>query len=201
MAVCHLLHSSRIFLFFFFVVVGDDARNGWMDIMNVGRKRGSVLSLSLLSIRSRKGTTGTLSATLSREGRYTKKNVPLSAPVSSLSLESSTEPIHSIVEAESKVMVNTHAASGKRESGEKKGAPDSQVLPHVLEHRLVSPQSDKPPSYPSSPASPIDQGQLPSENGNVSPESLNVVGKSPPIIFTMTNPENSHSHIDETRHL
>ena len=189
------------FLFFFFVIVGDDSRNEWMDIMNVGRKRGSVLSHSLLSIRSRKGTTGTLSSTLSREGRYTKKKVPLSGPVSSLSLETSTEPIHSIVEAESKVMVNTHAASGERESVEKKGVPDSHVLPHILEHRSVSPQSDKPPSYPSPPVSPIDQGQLPSEKGNVSPESLSVVGKSPPNIFIMTNPEYSHSRNDETTHL
>ena len=180
------------FLFFFFVILRPDARDEWMQIMTVGRNRGSVLSQSFFS-RSSKGNTDSLSSTLSRE---IKKNVLLSQPVSP---KPSTVdvPMLSVIEEESVVMVNIKAASGESESNEKRGSPDIQVPPHILERKSVSPQSDKPPSYPSPPSSPIDEAEI----GNVIHESLSAVGKSPPIIFMITNPQYSHSSDDETTHM
>ena len=177
------------FLFFFFVILRPDARDEWMQVMNLGRKRGTVLSQSFFS-RSSKGNTDTSSSTLLRE---IKKNVLLSQPVSP---KPSTVdvPMRSVIEEDSVIMVNIKAASGESESNEKK---DTQVPPHILERKSVSPQSDKPPSYPSPPSSPIDEAEI----GNVIHESLSAVGKSPPIIFVMTNPKYSHSSDDETTHM
>ena len=178
-----------IFLFFFFVILRPDARDEWMQIMHLGRNRGTVLSQSFFS-RSSKGNTDTSSSTLFRE---IKKNVLLSQPVSP---KPSTVdvPMRSVFEEESVIMVNIKAASCESESNEKK---DTQVPPHILERKSVSPQSDKPPSYPSPPSSPIDEAEI----RNVIHESLSAVGKSPPIIFMMTNPKYSHSSDDETTHM
>ena len=178
------------FLFFFFVIVGEDARDEWLKLINIGKKRRSVFSQSLFSTRSSKGNTNTLSSSLSQEGCYTRQNVILNTPVNSLSPKMSTvdEPIYRVIETESTFMVNQHVANGEGESGERKGSPDIQVPPDILECKSDPSQSDKSLAYPSPPASPVDKEQLPGENGKI----------SPPIL---RNPENSHSNHDEMTYL
>ena len=183
------------FLFFFFVIVGKDARDEWLKLLNIGRKRRSVFSQSVFSTRSSKGNTNTLSSSLSQEGCYSRKNVILNTPVNSPKMSTVDEPIYSVIETESTFMVNQHTANGEGESGVI--SPDIQVAPDILECKSDPSQSDKPLAYPSPPASPVDKEQLPAENENMSAESLNVQ-ISPPIL---RNPENSHSSHDEMTYL